>query len=190
MSVSSTTPRIFYTGNASTKVFPFNFEILKTTDLEVYVDSTLKTIGTPATATATIGGGAVTELTLGVGGTSYTTAPTIVLSGGGGSSATAICTISGGAVNGFTVTAGGSGYSTSPTVVFSAGGTAYEINDTTDDTSSTGNITFRTAPGTGEKVSVYSNRTPERTSDFADGGLGLPSFGAPFAISKLPLEFK
>lgn len=169
MAVSNTTPRIYYTGNNSSTDYSFSFEILKTTDIEVYVDGTKQTLGTKATATSTIGGGAVTGLTLGVGGTNYTVAPTITISGGGGSGATATCTISNGAVNSFTVTGGGSNYTSSPTVTFSGGGTAYEINDTTDNTASTGTVQFRTAPASSTKIAIVSNRTPERTTDFTDG---------------------
>jgi hypothetical protein len=169
MAVSNTTPRIYYTGNNSSTDYTFSFEILKTTDIEVYVDGTKQTLGTKATATSTIGGGAVTGLTLGVGGTNYTVAPTITISGGGGSGATATCTISNGAVNSFTVTGGGSNYTSSPTVTFSGGGTAYEINDTTDNTASTGTVQFRTAPASSTKIAIVSNRTPERTTDFTDG---------------------
>ena len=169
MAVSNTTPRIYYTGNNSSTDYTFSFEILKTTDIEVYVDGAKKTLGTKATATSTVGGGAVTGLTLGVGGTNYTVAPTITISGGGGSGATATCTISNGAVNSFTVTGGGSNYTSSPTVVFSGGGTAYEINDTTDNTASTGTVQFRTAPASNTKIAIASNRTPERTTDFTDG---------------------
>ena len=169
MAVSNTTPRIYYTGNNSSTDYTFSFEILKTTDIEVYVDGAKKTLGTKATATSTVGGGAVTGLTLGVGGTNYTVAPTITISGGGGSGATATCTISNGAVNSFTVTGGGSNYTSSPTVTFSGGGTAYEINDTTDNTASTGTVQFRTAPASSTKIAIVSNRTPERTTDFTDG---------------------
>jgi hypothetical protein len=169
MAVSSNESRIFYTGNNTSTDYSFNFEILNTADIEVYVDSVKQTLGTKATATATIGAGAVTGLTVGVGGTQYTVAPTVTLSGGGGSGATATATISGGAVTSITVTAGGSGYTTSPTVSFSGGGSAYEINDTTDGTASTGTVEFRTAPASSTEIAIVSNRQPERTSDFANG---------------------
>ena len=169
MAVSSNESRIFYTGNNTSTDYSFNFEILNTADIEVYVDSVKQTLGTKATATATIGSGAVTGLTVGVGGTQYTVAPTVTLSGGGGSGATATATISSGAVTSITVTAGGSGYTTSPTVSFSGGGSAYEINDTTDGTASTGTVEFRTAPASSTEIAIVSNRQPERTSDFANG---------------------
>ena len=181
MAVSSTTSRIFYTGNNSTKDYPFNFEIMSVNDITVYNDETLQTLGTKAVATASISSGAVSAIAVGSGGTGYTVAPTVTISGGGGSSATATATISSGVVTGITVTAGGSGYTTSPTVTFSAGGTAYEINDTTDDTASTGTVSYRTAPGTGVKVAIFSDRTPSRTADFSNGGaISAATFNSSF----------
>ena len=56
------------------------------------------------------------------GGSGYTSAPTISITGGGGSSATATATISGGVVTGITITNAGSGYTSVPTVSFSGGG--------------------------------------------------------------------
>ncbi len=66
----------------------------------------------------------VRNVSVGTGGTGYTSAPTVSFSGGGGGSgATAIATIdSNGAVNGVAVTAGGTGYTSAPTVSFSGGG--------------------------------------------------------------------
>ncbi len=181
MAVSSTTSRIFYTGNNSTTDYPFNFEIMSVNDITVYNDETLQTLGTKAVATASVSSGAVSAIAVGSGGTGYTVAPTVTISGGGGSSATATATISSGVVTGITVTAGGSGYTTSPTVTFSAGGTAYEINDTTDDTASTGTVSYRTAPGTGVKVAIFSDRTPSRTADFSNGGaISAATFNSSF----------
>ena len=66
----------------------------------------------------------VRNVSVGTGGTGYTSAPTVSFSGGGGGSgATATATIdSNGAVNGVAVTAGGTGYTSAPTVSFSGGG--------------------------------------------------------------------
>ena len=65
----------------------------------------------------------VRNVSVGTGGTGYTSAPTVSFSGGGGSGATAISTIdSNGAVNGVAVTAGGTGYTSAPTVSVSGGG--------------------------------------------------------------------
>jgi hypothetical protein len=77
-----------------------------------------------AVGAATLATAGVASLTLTNGGTGYTTAPTVTISGGGGSGATATATVSGGAVTSLTLTAGGSGFSTTPTVSFSGGGGA------------------------------------------------------------------
>ena len=52
------------------------------------------------------------------GGTGYTQAPKVYLSGGGGSGATATASVSGGAISSITLTDTGTGYSSAPTVSF------------------------------------------------------------------------
>ena len=65
----------------------------------------------------------VRNVSVGEGGSSYSSAPTVAFSGGGGSGATATATIdSDGRVNGVAVTAHGTGYTSAPTVSFSGGG--------------------------------------------------------------------
>ena len=65
----------------------------------------------------------VRNVSVGTGGTGYTSAPSVSFSGGGGSGATATATIdSNGSVNGVAVTSGGTGYTSAPTVSFSGGG--------------------------------------------------------------------
>ncbi|CAN5950538.1 unnamed protein product [Sphagnum jensenii] len=59
---------------------------------------------------------------LGIVGTGYTSAPTVTISGGGGSGATATCAVYAGGVYGVYVTNGGTGYTSTPTVTFSGGG--------------------------------------------------------------------
>lgn len=56
------------------------------------------------------------------GGSGYTSAPTVAISGGGGTGATATATVSGGAVTSVTVTASGSGFTSEPTIAFTGGG--------------------------------------------------------------------
>ena len=63
----------------------------------------------------------VTAITVGNGGTGYTSAPTVAFTGGGGSGATAEATVVGGVVTKVTVTNAGSGYTTAPTIAFSGG---------------------------------------------------------------------
>ncbi len=65
--------------------------------------------------------GSVSSLILENGGTSYTSAPTVTITGGSGSGATATAAIHAtGGVAGATVTAGGTLYTTAPAVTFSA----------------------------------------------------------------------
>jgi formylglycine-generating enzyme required for sulfatase activity len=56
------------------------------------------------------------------GGTGYTSAPTVTITGGGGTGATATAIVSGNAVTGFTITNAGNNYTSVPTVSFSGGG--------------------------------------------------------------------
>lgn len=82
------------------------------------------TVGLPngATATATLKtGGRLTSINLSNGGTGYVSAPTVTISGGGGSGASAYATISSGSVTNITIVHGGNGYTTAPTVTISGG---------------------------------------------------------------------
>ena len=72
--------------------------------------------GSGAAGTAVVVGGAVTSITVTAGGSGYTTAPTVSITGGGGSGAAGTAVVVGGVVTSITVTAGGSGYTTAPTV--------------------------------------------------------------------------
>ena len=74
-------------------------------------------IGTSPISDTVIASGSVTA-----GGSGYTSAPTVTLTGGGGSGATATATIVGDAVTSITITNFGTGYTTAPTVAFSGGG--------------------------------------------------------------------
>lgn len=65
--------------------------------------------------------GGVSAVSLGAGGTGYTSAPTVSITGGGGTGATATATVSGGVVTAVTITNPGSGYTTAPAVAFSGG---------------------------------------------------------------------
>ena len=60
-------------------------------------------------------------LTVTAGGSGYTTAPTVTLSGGGGAGARATATVAGGVVTGLTLTSAGFGYTSAPAVAFSSG---------------------------------------------------------------------
>ncbi len=71
----------------------------------------------PATATATLQGGALTAVTLTNGGKYYgATPPTVTITGGGGTGATATATVANGVIRAITLNSGGTGYTTVPTV--------------------------------------------------------------------------
>jgi len=69
-------------------------------------------------------GKGVQSITIIEAGVGYTSAPTIVISGGGNpiTTATATCTVSGGAINTVTITDSGNGYTSTPTVTIGGGG--------------------------------------------------------------------
>jgi hypothetical protein len=84
-------------------------------------DAVTGVTGAQATVTATvsaISGGAVTGVTVTDGGNSYTIAPTVSFSGGGGAAATA--NIVDEAVDSISVTNGGSGYTSAPSVTLTS----------------------------------------------------------------------
>jgi hypothetical protein len=94
--------------------------------------------GSGAIATATVSS-SVTAINVTNGGSGYTSAPTINISGGGGSNATATATVSGGHVTAVNVTNGGSGYTSAPTITFSTSNTGagwnsnnYQLGTTAD----------------------------------------------------------
>jgi hypothetical protein len=105
------------------EVYFAGYETAVMTPGTLYVGA-IASAGSGATATATVTGGEVTGLTVGAGGTGYTTAPLVALTGGGGTGATAMATVSGGAVTGFTVTNPGSGYTSAPTVALTPSATS------------------------------------------------------------------
>ena len=69
-------------------------------------------------------GKGVQSITITDGGAGYTSAPTIVISGGGNpiTTATATCTVSGGEINTVTITDPGNGYTSNPTISVTGGG--------------------------------------------------------------------
>jgi len=66
-----------------------------------------------------IGGGAGVLLL--AGGSDYTSAPTVVFTGGGGTGASATVEVQNGAVTSISMTSGGRGYTSTPTISFTGG---------------------------------------------------------------------
>ncbi len=64
----------------------------------------------------------VTGIEVSNAGNNYTSAPTVALSGGGGSGAAATAIVADGKITGFTITNPGSGYTSAPSVALSGGG--------------------------------------------------------------------
>jgi len=65
--------------------------------------------------------GTIAALSLTNGGTGYTSAPTVALTGGGGTGAAATALIENGKVVGFNITNAGTGYTSTPTVALTGG---------------------------------------------------------------------
>jgi hypothetical protein len=152
-------------------------------------------ISAGAAATASVSD-TVASLNLTNGGSGYTTAPTVTISGGGGTGATANSTISGGAAA-VTITNQGSGYNAAPAVNFSAptgtggttaAGTANVTNGVTSYTvtaggagySSTPTVTVA-APPSGTTATAAAHLTTGVTSiNLTNGGTGYTS--APIVV--------
>lgn len=66
--------------------------------------------------------GAIKAITVTNGGSGYTTAPTITITGGGGTGATAVATVAAGVVTRVDLINFGTGYTSNPTIAFSGGG--------------------------------------------------------------------
>jgi len=79
-----------------------------------------RTTADTATGTAVLTTETLTSVTITNDGY-YSTAPTVTITGGGGSGATAEAVLTNAKVTGVTITAAGSGYTSVPTVTFSAG---------------------------------------------------------------------
>lgn len=81
-------------------------------------DALNQVVGSGATATATVAGGAVTAINVSDAGMDYVTPPTVMITGVGfGARATAVLNAAGGVAS-VTVDEGGAGYTTAPTIAF------------------------------------------------------------------------
>lgn len=75
-----------------------------------------------STKTVNFTAGKIAHISIDNAGTGYSSAPTISISGGGGSNATATATVSGGSITAISITNAGTGYTSYPTVTISGGG--------------------------------------------------------------------
>ncbi len=80
--------------------------------------------------------GSVELITVGSGGSGYTSAPTVTITGGGGTGATAVAVLDGGEVAEINIVNHGSGYTSTPTVTLTGGaGTGATATATVSDES-------------------------------------------------------
>lgn len=119
---------------------PYDFNFTQATAIngvaQPYTAIAARTSGSGGTATSALTSGAVSAITVGSGGTGYTTAPAITFTGGGGTGATATATVVNGVITAIAVGAGGTGYTSAPTVVITASATTgkmYPVTFQTDE---------------------------------------------------------
>ena len=140
--------------------------------------------GTAATATANVGGGAVTGFNLTAPGSGFTGPAPIVRIDSKGAGATAAATISAGnIITGFTVTNGGDGnYASAPTVTITGGGAT--TNATATATISGGFVTALNVvtPGAGYTsqpvITISSGNNATATATMSVSGLVITGGGA------------
>lgn len=116
--------RIYYTGAGTPK--KTNFTLAKNFNNPPYPNSYYE-LGVPSpTQKLTVASGAqpLGFVTVTNGGSGYTSAPVVSISGGGGSGATATAKVTNGAVTEVVITNRGSGYTSAPTISFSGSGGA------------------------------------------------------------------
>ena len=75
---------------------------------------------------------AVSDIVIANGGTSYGSAPTLTVSGGGGTGASFTATVAGNAITGLTLVNGGSGYYETPTIAIAGAGSSLASSATVD----------------------------------------------------------
>ena len=105
--------------------------------------------GSPASATANVISGFVVGATVTNGGSGYTSAPAVTITGNG-SGAAATATVSSGAVSGITITNAGSGYSTAATISIAPPPAPFIINYS----GSTITATYASPPAAGQTITA------------------------------------
>ena len=119
----------YSTTSASTSMYPSNYTIgtrmLGGTITKYLKDDAILDWGVDKELTLTLGdniGGALTSVAVTSGGSGYSSAPAVTISGGGGSGATVTAVMSGSSVFGLTITNPGSGYTSNPTLTIAGTG--------------------------------------------------------------------
>lgn len=105
--------------------------------------------GSPASATANVISGFVVGATVTNGGSGYTSAPAVTITGNG-SGAAATATVSSGAVSGITITNAGSGYSTAATISIAPPPAPFIINYS----GGTITATYASPPAAGQTITA------------------------------------
>jgi len=100
---------------------------------------------------------AASDIVIENAGTSYSSAPTLAISGGGGTGAEITTTASGNAITGVTVTSAGSGYYETPTIIMNAAGSSLASSVTVNG-STTVTVSSTAALTQGMEITDY-NRT-------------------------------
>ena len=119
--------------------------------------------GSLASATATVMYGFVIGATVTSGGSGYTSAPAVTITGNG-TGAAATATVSGGAVTAINITSAGSGYTTGATVTIAPPPAPFTVNYT----DGTITATYATAPAAG----IAINATYRYSANGISGALG------------------
>lgn len=125
--------------------------------------------GTGATATATLAGNAISTVAVNSGGSGYTVAPLVNFTGGGGTGATAHAVLTGNVVTSVVVDSGGSGYTTAPTVSFITVPTVVITGG--GGSNATATCSLLAGPSAGTSIACYAGRVwigNNRTVYFTD----------------------
>ena len=102
--------------------------------------------GTYSGFSATVVNGVITGINAGTS-SGYTTAPTVSITGGGGSGVNITCVLSGATIGTFTIVAGGTGYTSTTPVTITGNGTASNFVATVSATGTITNISGGTSSG-------------------------------------------
>lgn len=101
----------------------------------------------PATVVVALAATTVASIAVVTQGAGYTSAPTVAITGGGGTGATATAAVAGGVITSFTVTAAGSAFTSTPTVTLTGGGATTPATAVANLTAAAVNTTHGTLVG-------------------------------------------